>query len=679
MRDRPAGGPALGCGAFRSPDYKARYVPSVARAAPDAGGSFCAEAPRARPAKVDATELVRFISETRGARRTVITFFPIGYFIVDNFSGKWHYVFMAINTPYGITDNPETRFFLSPEKPLHKQYEALRCFFLEMLPSLTVAQRFGYSPGAFRVLCHQFRHDPLKRASFFQDVKHGPQSAPVRDRVHDLAVAMRKKNLSIYDIQRELKEAGHSISINALSVLMREEGFARLPRRRDDERPPSVKAEPAQVADVRALDFSSRSFRTRVGGLFFFIPLMRQMSLSSVVNAVDLPATAMIPAEQAVRTLLALKLIGRERKSHVMDLVFDQGIALFAGLNVVPKRSYLAAYSSRVDQKDCMRLMEGWFDHVQHAGLTRGSSFDLDFHSVPANTQEEPLEKHYVPSRGHSQKGILVFLARDAAERVLCYAKAGITKAEQHSEILRFVEFWKQRTGSVPQELVFDSRLTTYRQLHELNTMGIHFLTLRRRTKKMLGEIWSKPPSAWNKITLRSLTRSYRTPKILDERISLDGYTGELRQVTVRDLGHEDPTIIITNNFKIEGPSLVTRYAQRMLIENGISDAIQFFHIDSLSSMVGMKVDFDLQITLMASSLYRLMAKRIGHEYERLTAKKLFRILLDVSATVMVDKREVTVVIDKRAHNPYLVASGLAEEPTPMPWFGGRRLVITFA
>jgi hypothetical protein len=78
---------------------------------------------------------------------------------------------------------------------------------------------------------------------------------------------MRKKNLSVYDIQRTLAEAGHSISINALSVLMREEGFARLPRRRDDERPSTVKPEDAQVADVRALDLSPRTFRTRVGGL----------------------------------------------------------------------------------------------------------------------------------------------------------------------------------------------------------------------------------------------------------------------------------------------------------------------------------------------------------------------------------------------------------------------------
>ncbi len=95
-----------------------------------------------------------------------------------------------------------------------------------------------------------------------------------------------------------------------------------------------------------------------------------------------------------MRTLLALKLIGKERKSHVMDLVEDQGIALFAGLNVVPKRSYLAAYSSRIDHNVNLRLMDAWSDEVYQAGLPRGHSFDLDFHPIVANSGCEPWEKH---------------------------------------------------------------------------------------------------------------------------------------------------------------------------------------------------------------------------------------------------------------------------------------------
>jgi hypothetical protein len=584
---------------------------------------------------------------------------------------------MDVTTRNGLTT--EARFFLEPEGPLQRQYEAFRAYFVEGLPSHVVAHRFGYSPGSFRVLCHQFRHDSGKGTRFFQSVRHGPRDAPARNPVRALAIAMRKRNLSVYDIQRELTATGHVISINALAVLLREEGFARLPRRRDDERPPVRRPEIQAAADVRRLDVEPRSFRTTLGGLFLFVPLMKDVRFQEVLRQADLPGSIMVPAEQAVRTLLALKLVGKERKSHVMDLVCDPGIALFAGLNVVPKRSYLASYSSRVDRRASVRLMAAWFDEIRRVGLPRGESIDVDFHSVPANTAAEPLEKHYISSRSRSQPGMLVFLARDAQARVMCYAHAGIPKEEKAAEVLRFAEFWQERTGHQPAELVFDSQLTTYEHLHQLNHRGIRFLTLRRRTRRMLGRIWSLPASAWRRITLPSLTRAFRTPKVLDERIKLSGYEGTLRQISIIDLGHEEPTILLTNNNKESCPTLVTRYAQRMLIENGISEAIQFFHLDALSSMVAMKVDFDLQITLMASSLYRLLAERIGHEYRQATAKTMFRNLLDVSAAVEVFADEVVVTFDKRAHNPYLVASGLSDEPTLMSWFGNKRLRLRYS
>ena len=225
---------------------------------------------------------------------------------------------------------------------------------------------------------------------------------------------------------------------------------------------------------------------------------------------------------------------------------------------------------------------------------------------------------------------------------------------------------------------MFDSKLTTYAQLTKLQERDIRFITLRRRTRKMLGDIWSRPASAWQRITLPALTRLFRTPKVLDERVSLNGYPGQIRQVTVIDLGHEEPTILLTNNDKISCPALVTRYAQRMLIENGIAEAVQFFHLDALSSMVGLKVDFDLQITLIASTLYRLFAEKVGTGYDHAQAKKLFRNLLEVSATVAIEPKRVVVTFDKRSHNPFLVQSRLADTPTQMPWFGDKSLHLQF-
>jgi transposase len=588
---------------------------------------------------------------------------------------------MAIHRKNQITrPGKEARFFLHPQKTLHRQYEAFRAYFVEGLPSAEVARRFGYSPGAFRVLCHQFRRETHKQDRFFRDIRRGPQSAPARDRVRELAVAMRKKNLSVYDIQRELREQGQECSINSLSILLREEGFARLPRRRDDERPETIKPEPAPVADARELDLSPRSFRTRVAGLFFFLPVMDTLDLKRIVREAGLPGSKMIPAEQALRSLLALKLIGKERKSHVMELVFDEGLALFAGLNAIPKRSYLAGYSSRIGRKGNLKLMETWFHHVGRIGLQRSGSVDLDFHTVAANTDKEPLQNHYVSRRSRRQKGVLVFLARDAQERVLCYANAGIAKGQRADEILRFVGFWKDQTGQVPQELVFDSQLTTYANLGRLNEQGIRFLTLRRRSRKMLAQIYGRPQSAWRQVTLRSLTRAYRTPKVLDERIRLKEYGPDmLRQLSIIDLGHEEPTILLTNDFRSTPAGLITRYAKRMLIENGIAEAIHFFHIDALSSMVGLKIDFDLQITLMASSLYRLLAQTLAEEYQRATAKKIFNNLLDVGGVVEIGEETLTVTLDKRAHNPYLVDSGLADRPTRLPWLENMRLEIRFS
>lgn len=585
---------------------------------------------------------------------------------------------MKNRTKDGLTDLQAANFFADPSSPSQRQYEALRAYFVDQLPSAQVAARFGYSPGSFRVLCHQFRNHADKRDAFFNSPRPGPKHAPARDQVRERAVALRKQNLSVYDIQRELAADGHSISIHSLTILLREEGFARLPRRADDERPACLRPDIAASADVRALDLEPRTFRTRLGGLFVFVPLMRDLRLSEVVRQAKLPGTAMIPAEQAVRTLLALKLVGKERKSHVMDLVADEGIALFAGLNVVPKRSYLAAYSSSVDDRAVERFMAGWFNETPRAGLGHGSSLDLDFHTVPTNSGAEPLEKHYVSRRSRSQQGMLTFLARDAEQRVLRYAHAGITKAEQAEEIIRFVDFWKCHTGVNPAELVFDSKLTTYAQLATLESRDIHFITLRRRTRKMLGDIYSRPASAWQRITLPALTRLFRTPKVLDETVQLPNYPGTLRQVTVLDLGHEEPTILLTNNKKITCTALVTRYAQRMLIENGIAEAVQFFHLDALSSMVGLKVDFDLQMTLLAGTLYRLLAQRIGAGYDHAQAKTLFRNLLDASATVAIEESRVTVTLDKRAHNPFLVKSRLADEPTPMPWFGKKPLHLQF-
>ena len=572
------------------------------------------------------------------------------------------------------------RAFLQPVNATHRQYEALRAYFVDKVPSKEVAERFGYTSGSFRVLCHHFRADP-SRAFFLSERTRAvaaEQPGTKTSRLREQVVALRKQNLSVYDIASVLGESGESLSPPAIWAILHEEGFARLPRRADEERTARVGATPAQVADVREVDFAPREFRTEVGGLFLFVPMLAKMGFDEVMAKAKLPGSRMIPAAAAMRSLLALKLFGAARTSHVMPAVFDEGLALFAGLNVIPKRSFLTEYSCRIPSAAYPRLMSGWFDAMSALGLERGVSFHLDFHTVPFHGEDALIEKHYVSKRSRRQKGVLAFLAQDAERRVFCYANAEIRKVDQDDEILSFVEFWEARTGALPEELIFDSKLTTYANLDALNKMGINFITLRRRTAGLLSEIEAASPSAWRRIELKSVSRAYRTPKIYDRRVELRGYSGPIRQIAITDLGHEEPTLLLTNQLRRGAVGLVWSYARRMLIENSISDGVDFFHMDALSSAVAMKVNCDLQLTLMGSSLYRLFGAQIGGGYVTAESRHLFRDFVQAPARVTITDDAVEVRFGKRAHNPYLLDAGFADTDVAVPWWEGRRLRLAF-
>jgi hypothetical protein len=449
------------------------------------------------------------------------------------------------------------RVFLEPTDSTHRQYEALRAYFVEGLPSNEAAKRFGYTPGSFRVLCHQFRQNPQR--PFFIQPRNGPHQAPKRDPVRDQVLAMRKQNFSIYDISETLKAEGQSLSPVTVSLILKEEGFARLPRRLDDERPDTPRPTAAAVADVRRLDWQPRQLRTKFGGLFLFVPYLAAIPFDDLLDEAGLPGSKHIPAAQAMRALLALKLFGNARHSHVMSYVFDEGLALFAGLNVMPKRAFLTEYSCRIDPACSPVLMRLWYDAVSPLGLPYGTSFDLDFHTMPFHGDDALVQKPYVSKRSRRQKGMLAFLAQDAATRVFCYANGQLRKDEQNDEILQFVAYWEQRTGQLPTELIFDSRLTTYAHLNRLNQKGIDFITLRRRSQKMLKTIEQTPVSAWRRVELQNVSRAYRRPRVLDEQVHLRDYEGPIRQLTIADLGHEEPTLLLTNQLRRSASTLIER------------------------------------------------------------------------------------------------------------------------
>ena len=566
--------------------------------------------------------------------------------------------------------------FLKPVTPAQRQYEALRAFIVEGLPSEQAAKCFGYSPGSFRVLVHRFRRHP-DRPFFLPDRRQEQDRQRNSARLQQI-LALRKQNLSIYDISRALAHDGQRLTPAAIAVILKAEGFARLPRRRDEERPAAPRPIVGDVADVRQLDLTPRTFRIAFGGLFLFLPDLIACDLDGILRTAGFPGSQMVPAGCAIRSLLALKLFGNARHSHVMSHVLDEGLGLFAGLNLIPKRSFLTEYSCRIRPDSHSQLMAGWLDAVRQHGLEHGDSFDLDFHTIPFHGEDALLEKHYVSKRSRRQKGVLAFLAQDADTHVFCYANSDLRKSQQNDAILQFVEFWRDRTGCDPQELIFDSRLTTYANLNKLNQRGIEFITLRRRSQKLLRELMLQPPGAWRGIELENIARLYRTPRILEQRIDLPGYQGPIRQIAITDLGHEEPTLLLTNQLRRSPAHLIGRYAQRMIIENTIADGIEFFHMDALSSAVALKVDCDLQLTLLASGLYRLLGRRIGHGYERAKSNSLFEDFVNATARVSIGPKEIQVQFHKRAHNPLLLAGGLDKTDLKVPWLAGRALRLVF-
>jgi transposase len=138
---------------------------------------------------------------------------------------------MGIGAPKDLTEC--RRFFLEPSHPKQRQYEALRAYFIENKPSNVVAAEFGYSPKAFRVLCHHFRRDP--HPSFFASSRRGPPAQSRKASARDRIVDLRKKNHSVYEISEILKDASIRLSPTAVRQILHEEGFAPLPRRLDVE------------------------------------------------------------------------------------------------------------------------------------------------------------------------------------------------------------------------------------------------------------------------------------------------------------------------------------------------------------------------------------------------------------------------------------------------------------
>jgi hypothetical protein len=152
-----------------------------------------------------------------------------------------------------------------------------------------------------------------------------------------------------------------------------------------------------------------------------------------------------------------------------------------------------------------------------------------------------------VPRRSQRTESVLTFFAQDGQTHNLVYANATCAKPTQAGEVMAFARHWQQATGKLPELLVFDSKVTTGAGLFALDQAGIGFLTLRARNAKLMQTLDVLPQAAWTRITL-DRAGPYRRPHVYEDHVKVRGCPVWLRQLAVRGLGHDQPTLILTNN-----------------------------------------------------------------------------------------------------------------------------------
>ncbi len=567
-------------------------------------------------------------------------------------------------------------FFLYPSDPMQKRYEALRASFVDGLSAQEIAERFGYSIHTVNALRRDFKAGTLH--PFFRPLVRGPKhprssTLQCKERI----IELRKQNYSISEIEEVLLREGVTITPKTIDQVLKAEGFARLFRRTHAERRATLQSakEQAEVANVKEFG-AHRLVRTSYGGVFLFIPLILELELDSIFRKLGFYGSRQIPRINYLMSFMALKLIGKERISHVADLNFDYGLGAFAGLNVLPKVASMTQYSYRNPHHLVVKLLRKWNIVLKDRGYIKGEHINLDFHSIPHWGDESQLENHWVPTRNKAMKSVLCFLAQDLDTTYLCYSNGQLSKEEAPDEILNFVSFYHKSHGNYPDCLVFDSKLTTYKNLNVLDKdFGIKFITLKRRGKNILKSIESI--ATWNKIRINKPTRKHQLLKVYEESIKMKDYDGTIRQIIVTGTGRELPMFIITNDFHTPAKVIIETYALRWLIENNIQENIDFFSLNALSSPVIVKVDFDIAMTLIANTLYKTLSNKFKL-FGKAKPKTIYRNIIEGKAEISISSNKIKVQFGKRSFNP-LIMDWISSLPSlKVPWMKNRIIEYSF-
>lgn len=572
----------------------------------------------------------------------------------------------AISLP--ASARPGGEFFAAPASADQRRYEALRAYLLEGASAAEAAARFGYTPASIASMARDFR---AGRRDFFTDTKPGPKSAPAKDAARARIVELRGTGRSAYEIAEILASEGTKLNRTGVAEVLAEEGFPRLwPRPHAERGLPRREAQPR----TGIVDFATWPERaeTKLAGLLLTVPDLVALDLPALVRAAGYPGTKVVPALSSLLSLLALKLTGTRRVSHVEELATDPGAALFAGLSSLPKATALTTYSYRLDHAKQAALLSALDKATIKAGLATGEAVNLDFHAVMHWGSDVALEKHYVPRRSQRTRSVLTFFAEDAESHTLLYANADLSKATANNEVLAFADHWRTVTGHDPKLLIFDSKVTTQTQLAELTDRGIAFITLRTRSPKLTAALHALPAGAWTPATIARAGGKTRRVRILENPTAeLSSYPGTLRQLAVAGLGHDEPTILITNDSTSPAKKIVEAYARRMNIEQRLAESIRSFGLDALAGAVPLNVDLDVVLSVLAHTVCAALRRRLPG-YATATPDTLQRRFLSTGGEILNHNDEIVVRLDRRTYSPVLRQADLPT--TNVPWWEGRRL-----
>jgi len=552
---------------------------------------------------------------------------------------------------------PGAAYFTAPRHPNQRRYEALRAYFTEDLTVAEAGARAGYTRSSMASLLRDFRAGQLEL--FAPPGRPGPKTAPAKDRARGRVLELRRAGLSVHEISARLLRGPAPEASASPATAGRD---TRLPR--------------AAVIDFAA--FPARA-ETRLAGLLLAIPDLVALDLPALTRAAGYPGTSVIPAVSWLLSLLALKLTGTRRISHVDDLIGDPASALFAGLAVLPKKSALTDYSYRLAHDHQQKFLAALDKQMIGKGLATASEaiFDLDFHAVMHWGQDPVLEKHYVPSRSQRARSVLTFFAQDTGTHNLVYANADISKATQNREAIAFCDHWKQVSGHDPKMLIMDQKVTTQAVLGELDARGVKFATLRMRSASLMKRINGLASTDYKTVTL-DRPGPYNRPRVHeDSAVMLTSYPGTVRQLIVTGLGRDAPTVIITNDDQVKARALISQYARRMTIEQRLAEIIGAFCADALSSTVNLNVDLDVVLCVLAQALLAAFRTRLGPGYATATPDTLQRRFLETAGTITSNGDTITVTLNRRAYSPVLRQSDLRADTT-VPWWQNRRLRYQF-